>query len=142
MVAIRCGTFCAQIDPGELLDHPIPKTRRLLMLMCDPEDYSDAVSNRPQILKLIEELRELEKGYTLIFDEAKAYERDNRIPVPADKRRSRKPEWVKARERNRNLLEAVHAAAREIEKVKKQQRLLYEAIANSGYEEIKEIVRI
>jgi len=138
---IRSGTFSAEIKPEELLDHPITKTRQLLMMLCNPEWLSDAENNLPQLLRLREALSELEGDRTRKYSDAMTYERDHRITIPPDKLRSRKPEWNQAREHNRDLLYAVHAAARETEKVKKLQRLLYEAIANSQCEAIKEVLR-
>jgi hypothetical protein len=139
MISLRSGTFSAQIDPEELLDHSVQKTRRLLHLMCNPEDYTNAEINLPQLKLLKEKLQHINDDRTCIWRAYKNNERDLQITVPADKIRSRKPEWVEARAHNRFLRDTVKTAAMEIERIKKLRQLLFEACTKSYFEEIRRI---
>ena len=141
MIILRSGTFSAQINPEALLYHSVQKTRRLLHLMCNPEDYTDAEINLPQIKLLKEKLQHINDDRTCIWKAVKSSERDLQIVIPADKLRSRKPEWIEARAHNRFLRDTVKTAAMEIERAKKCRQLLFEAITNSRYEEIREAMR-
>jgi len=136
-IAVRDGEFDAAFLPEGLPGHPARKVRRLLGLLCGPKECGDAMRNLPQARALKAALRQMRGARARQLESARDAERRLRADIPADKARSRKPEWVEARSHNRALRDAVKRAAEEAGQAGGLCRMLREALARSRWEEMR-----